>query len=68
MSLRRLAADVLTARLGRCREEDLPGGEAPGAFLDWIRARTGPPGRVLEHDRRDVLGLVVLVGVLGKAP
>jgi len=36
----------------------------PAAFLDWIRDRTGPVDRVLEHNRLDVLSLVALLGVL----
>ncbi len=46
------------------RTDDLPGSEAPAAFLDWIRDRTGPVDRVLEHNRLDVLSLVALLGVL----
>lgn len=50
--------------LGLHRDCDLPGSEAPAAFLDWIRDRTGPVDRVLEHNRLDVLSLVALLGVL----
>ena len=46
------------------REDDLPGSEAPVAFLDWIRDRTGPVDRVLEHNRLDVLSLAALLGVV----
>jgi uncharacterized protein YprB with RNaseH-like and TPR domain len=46
------------------REDDLPGSEAPVAFLDWIRDRTGPVDRVLEHNRVDVLSLAALLGVV----
>lgn len=54
--------------LGLARTDDLPGSEAPAAFLDWIRDGTGPVDRVLEHNRLDVLSLVALLGVLaGKA-
>ena len=50
--------------LGLSRRDDLPGSEAPAAFLDWIRDGTGPVDRVLEHNRLDVLSLVALLGVL----
>lgn len=53
--------------LGLQRSDDLPGSEAPAAFLDWIRDRTGPVDRVLEHNRLDVLSLVALLGVLAGA-
>jgi hypothetical protein len=53
--------------LGVVREDDLPGSEAPAAFLSWIRDRTGPGDRVLEHNRLDVLSLVALLGVLAGA-
>lgn len=46
------------------RHDDLPGSEAPAAFLTWIRDRTGPVDRVLEHNRLDVLSLVALLGML----
>ena len=50
--------------LGLHRHDDLPGSEAPAAFLDWVRDQTGPVDRVLEHNRLDVLSLVALLGVL----
>lgn len=50
--------------LGVHRSDDLPGSEAPAAFLDWIRDGTGPVDRVLEHNRLDVLSLVTLLGML----
>ncbi len=50
--------------LGVVRTDDLPGSEAPAAFLDWIRDGSGPVDRVLEHNRIDVLSLVALLGVL----
>lgn len=53
--------------LGLHRDDDLPGSEAPAAFLDWIRDRTGPVDRVLEHNRLDVLSLVALLGLLAGA-
>jgi uncharacterized protein YprB with RNaseH-like and TPR domain len=51
--------------LGLVRESDLPGSEAPAAFLSWLRDRTGPVDRVFEHNRLDVLSLVALFGVVG---
>jgi uncharacterized protein YprB with RNaseH-like and TPR domain len=54
--------------LGLHRHDDLPGSEAPAAFLDWIRDRTGPVDRVLEHNRLDVLSLAALLGVLAGRP
>ncbi len=53
--------------LGLYRDDDLPGSEAPAAFLDWIRDRTGPVDRVLEHNRLDVLSLAALLGVVTSA-
>jgi uncharacterized protein YprB with RNaseH-like and TPR domain len=53
-------------RLGVVREDDLPGSEAPRAWIDWLRDGTGPVDRVLEHNRLDVLSLVTLLGVLGR--
>jgi uncharacterized protein YprB with RNaseH-like and TPR domain len=53
--------------LGVVRHDDLPGSEAPAAFLSWIRDRTGAVDRVLEHNRLDVLSLVALLGVLAGA-
>lgn len=53
--------------LGLARHDDLPGSEAPAAFLSWIRDRTGPVDRVLEHNRLDVLSLVALLGALAGA-
>lgn len=52
--------------LGLHREDDLPGSEAPRAFLDWVRDQTGPLDRVLEHNRLDVLSVVALLAVLGR--
>jgi uncharacterized protein YprB with RNaseH-like and TPR domain len=54
--------------LGLYRDDDLPGSEAPAAFLDWVRDGTGPVDRVLEHNRLDVLSLVALLGVVTEAP
>jgi uncharacterized protein YprB with RNaseH-like and TPR domain len=51
-------------RLGVWRTDDLPGSEAPFAFLQWLRDRTGAVDRVLEHNRLDVLSVAALLGVL----
>lgn len=53
-------------RLGFFRDDDLPGSEAPQAFLDWLRDGTGPVDRVLEHNRLDVLSLVTLFALLSR--
>jgi uncharacterized protein YprB with RNaseH-like and TPR domain len=53
--------------LGLLRHDDFPGSEAPAAYLAWLRDRSGPVDRVLEHNRLDVLSLVALLGVLGGA-
>ena len=52
-------------RLGLFRDDDLPGREAPYAFLSWVRDRTGAVDRVLEHNRLDVLSLVTLLAEVG---
>ncbi len=51
--------------LGLERHDDLPGSEAPVAFLSWLRDRSGPVDRVLEHNRLDVLSVVALLGAIG---
>lgn len=53
-------------RLGLRRHDDLPGSEAPQAWIDWLQDGTGPVDRVLEHNRLDVLSLVTLLGLLGR--
>lgn len=53
--------------LGFERADDLPGAEAPGVWLDWLRA--GDPGRlgaVLRHNRYDLLSLAALIPALIK--
>jgi uncharacterized protein YprB with RNaseH-like and TPR domain len=50
--------------LGFSRTDDLPGSEAPLAFLQWLRDGTGAVDRVLEHNRLDVLSTVALLGHL----
>ncbi|MBK8978124.1 MAG: ribonuclease H-like domain-containing protein [Planctomycetes bacterium] len=54
-------------RLALHRRDDLPGSEAPRAWLDWLRDGTGPVDRVLAHNRDDVLSLVALLGLLGRS-
>ena len=54
-------------KLGVRRDDDLPGAEAPKAFLDWIRDSSGAVDRVFEHNRLDVLTLVTLFAALGAA-
>ncbi|MEA3638999.1 MAG: ribonuclease H-like domain-containing protein [Lamprobacter sp.] len=49
------------------RDDDLPGAEAPAAWLDWLRA--GSPARlgaVLRHNRLDLLSLAVLLPALAE--
>jgi len=42
--------------LGIVRDDDLPGSEAPGAWLAFLRGQSSVNlGRVLEHNRQDVL-------------
>jgi uncharacterized protein YprB with RNaseH-like and TPR domain len=53
-------------RLGFHRRDDLPGSEAPRAWIDWLREGTGPVDRVLAHNRDDVLSLAALLGLLGR--
>ena len=51
--------------LGLVREGDLPGHEAPGAWFDWLRSgEIVALSRVLEHNRLDLLSLVVLLPCL----
>ncbi len=53
-------------KLGVHREDDMPGSEAPIAFLDWIRDGSGRVDRVFEHNRLDVLTLITLLAALGR--
>lgn len=57
---------VEESMLGLRRDDDLPGAEAPAAWLDWLRDGSGPIDRVFEHNRLDVLSLVALLGALGR--
>jgi len=52
--------------LGVRRADDLPGAEAPAAWLAWLDDETGPVDRVFEHNRLDVLSLVTLLGALAQ--
>jgi uncharacterized protein len=48
--------------LGIVREDDLPGREAPAAWLAYLRGQSSTNlARVLEHNRQDVLTLSVLL-------
>ncbi len=48
--------------LGIVREDDLPGAEAPAAWLDFLRGRGSRNlGRVVDHNRQDVLTLTRLL-------
>jgi PhnB protein len=59
---------IATHMLGVQRDDDLPGAEAPAAFLEWVRDRTGAVDRVFEHNRLDVLSLVTLLTTLAHEP
>jgi hypothetical protein len=53
--------------LGYRRLDDLPGSEAPAAWFAWVRdGRDGALGRVLEHNRWDVVSLAALAVLLGE--
>ncbi len=48
--------------LGIVREDDLPGAEAPAAWRDFLQGRSSRNlGRVVEHNRQDVLTLARLL-------
>jgi uncharacterized protein YprB with RNaseH-like and TPR domain len=54
--------------LGLRREGDLPGSEAPAAWLAWLRqGETAPLAGVLGHNRRDLLSLPALIPALALA-
>jgi len=51
--------------LGLIRTDDLPGAEAPAAWLDWLRHGDGRRlGPVLRHNRIDLVSLAALVPAL----
>ncbi len=48
--------------LGIVREDDLPGSEAPGAWLDYLRGKSSEKlARVIAHNRQDLLSLSELL-------
>ena len=53
--------------LGFRRRDDLPGAQAPRAWLDWIRWREGARlPEVCRHNRWDLLSLAMLLPVLSR--
>ncbi len=51
--------------LGVVREDDLPGSEAPGAWLRYLRGGdAGDLRRVLDHNRQDLVSLAMLLSHL----
>jgi hypothetical protein len=51
--------------LGFARRDDLPGAEAPRAWLGWLQGgKTAPLARVLRHNRLDLVSLAVLLPAL----
>ena len=60
-------ASVEQRLLGFKRKDDLPGSEAPAAWLAWLRAgETTPLACVLRHNRWDLLSLATLIPRLGE--
>jgi uncharacterized protein YprB with RNaseH-like and TPR domain len=60
-------ASVEQRLLGFKRKDDLPGSEAPAAWLDWLRAgEVTPLAGVLRHNRWDLLSLAALIPRLGE--
>lgn len=54
--------------LGIVREDDLPGHEAPAAWLAFLRGQSSTNlARVLDHNRQDVLTLAILLDRLAAA-
>jgi hypothetical protein len=54
--------------LGIVREDDLPGHEAPAAWLAYLRGQSSTNlGRVLDHNRQDVVTLAILLDRLAAA-
>ena len=54
--------------VGVAREDDIAGGLIPALYFDFLRSRRAAPlGRVLAHNRDDILTLVALLGWFGKA-
>ena len=60
-------ASVEQRLLGFKRKDDLPGSEAPAAWLAWLRAgEVTPLAGVLRHNRWDLLSLAALIPRLGE--
>ena len=57
-------ASVEGRLLGHRRIDDLPGAEAPAAWLDWLRTGEGGATAVLAHNRLDLISLAALVPAL----
>ena len=58
-------ATVEERLLGLRRQGDLPGADAPRAWLDWLRhGQAASLAEVLSHNRQDLLSLPALAGVL----
>jgi uncharacterized protein YprB with RNaseH-like and TPR domain len=54
--------------VGVVREDDIAGGLIPTLYFDFLRSRRAAPlGRVLAHNRDDILTLVGLLGWFAKA-
>lgn len=54
--------------VGVVREDDIAGGLIPALYFDFLRSRRAAPlGRVLAHNRDDILTLVGLLGWFGRA-
>lgn len=63
---RLVTAEARLLRLGRC--DDLPGSEAPAAWLDWLRrGATASLAKVLDHNRQDLIALPALIPPLARA-
>ncbi|MFD2111828.1 ribonuclease H-like domain-containing protein [Thiorhodococcus fuscus] len=61
-------ATAETRLLRFVREGDLPGSEAPAAWLGWLRqGEIAPLSRVLRHNRWDLLSLAGLMPVLARS-
>jgi len=54
--------------IGVVRDDDIPGALIPALYFDFLRSRRAAPlGRVLAHNRDDILTLVGLLGWFGGA-
>jgi uncharacterized protein YprB with RNaseH-like and TPR domain len=62
-------ATIERQALGVVREDDLPGAEAPAAWLSYLRGVSARPlGRVLDHNAQDLRSLVLLLDHLSALP